>query len=78
MNCDNVGAIFLAYNNKNSQLTKHVDTRAHYVRQYVENGTVKIVFVKSDKNSADVYTKNVSGNIFELHGTKDLGNIGHK
>ena len=78
VNCDNVGAIFLAYNNKNSQRTKHVDTRAHYVRQYVEDGTVKIIFVKSEMNSADVYTKNVSGNLFELHGTKHLENIGDK
>ena len=32
VNCDNVGAIFLAYNSKNSQRTKHVDIRAYYVR----------------------------------------------
>ena len=29
VNYDNVGAIFLAYNQKNSQRTKHVDIRAH-------------------------------------------------
>ena len=31
--CDNVGAIFLANNAKTSQRKKHVDMRAHYVRQ---------------------------------------------
>ena len=78
VNCDNVGAIFLAYNSKNSQRTKHVDIRAHYVRQYVEDGTVKIIFVKSESNAADVYTKNVASNIFKLHGIRDLGNIERK
>ena len=78
VNCDNVGAIFLAYNSKNSQRTKHVDIRAHYVRQYVEDGTVKIIFVKSEMNAADVYTKNVASGIFKTHGIKDLENVERK
>ena len=43
--CDNVGAIFLSYNSKNSNRTKHVDIRAHFVCQYVEDGIVKVVSV---------------------------------
>ena len=78
VNCDNVGAIFLAHNQKNSQRTKHVDIRAHYVRQYVEDGIVKVIFVKSENNAADVYTKNVSGNLFKLHGFRDLEDVGRK
>ena len=72
VHCDNVGAIFLAYNAKNSQRTKHVDIRAHYVRQYVEDGIVKIIFVKSEENTADAYTKNVSGVLYSRHAMKDL------
>ena len=53
VHCDNVGAIFLGYNEKNSQRTKHVDIRHHYVRQYVEDGMVKIIFVRSEENSSD-------------------------
>ena len=78
VNCDNVGVIFLAHNAKNIQRTKNMDVRYHYVRQYMEDGTVKIVFVNSEYNAADVYTKNFSGSIFELHGTKDLGKVGQK
>ena len=78
VHCDNVGAIFLAYNAKNSQRTKHVDIRAHYVRQYVEDGTVKIIFVKSENNAADSYTKNVSQMIFKRHATTGLKMIEHK
>ena len=73
VHCDNEGAIFLAYNAKNSQRTKHVDIRAHYVREYVEDGVVKIIFVKSEENTADAYTKNVSGVLYERHAMKNLG-----
>ena len=72
VHCDNVGAIFLGYNQKNSQRTKHVDIRHHYVRQYVEDGIVKIIFVKSEENTADAYTKNVSGVLYSRHAMKDL------
>ena len=72
VHCDNVGAIFLANNAKNSQRTRHVGIRAHYIRQYVEDGTVKIVFVKSEDNTADAYTKNVSGVLYSRHAMKDL------
>ena len=35
--CDNVGAIYLAYNAKISNRTKHVDTRTHFVCHYVDD-----------------------------------------
>ena len=35
---DNVGAIYMANNHTTSQRTKHVDTRYHFVRNYVEDG----------------------------------------
>ena len=41
----NVGAIYLAYIKKISIQTKHVDTRTHFVWNYVENRTIKIIFV---------------------------------
>jgi len=65
--CDNVGAIYLAYNEKISRRTKHVDTRTHFVRNYVENGTIKIIFVRSEDNDADVFTKNTSENTYDKH-----------
>ena len=70
--CDNVGAIFLSNNAKNSNRTKHVDIRAHFVRQYVEDGIIKVNFVRSTDNEADTFTKNVSGKIFRKHATKNL------
>ncbi len=44
---DNVGAIFIAENVTTSQRTKHIDVRYHYVREFVEDGFVKIIFVRT-------------------------------
>ena len=67
VHCDNIGAIFLSYNAKISQLTKHIDTKYRYVGEYVEQGTVKIVFVGSEDNVADILTKNTSLDTFKKH-----------
>ena len=68
--CDNVGAIYLAYNEKISRRTKHVDTRTHFVRRYVEEGTIKIVFVRSEENDSDIFTKNTSESTYNKHTEK--------
>jgi hypothetical protein len=60
---DNVGAIFMAENVTTSGGTKHVDIRYHYVREFVEDGFVKIIFVRTAENYADLFTKNVTGDI---------------
>jgi hypothetical protein len=45
VNVDNVGAIYLASNATTSQRMRHIDVRYHFVRDYVEDGVVQIVFV---------------------------------
>ena len=54
--CDNYGAIFLS-NNQESRMSKHLDIKVHFVRSYVDQGIVKVVFVKSEGNLADSFTK---------------------
>ena len=57
--CDNAVEIFWS-NNQESRLSKHLDIKTHFIRSYVENGTVKIIFVKSSENVADGFTKSGS------------------
>ena len=64
---DNVGAIFLSENITTSNNTKHVDIRAKFVKEYVEDGTLKIVFVRSENNRSDIMTKNLGGPLFKRH-----------
>ena len=67
---DNVGAIFLANNLTTGDRTKHIDVRHHFVREIVEEGVVKIVFIRTADNDADLWTKNVTGELFEKHSDK--------
>ena len=60
---DNVGAIYLTQNHYTGGRTKHVDIRYHYVRELIEQGIIEIVFVKSEDNKADIFTKNVKESI---------------
>jgi hypothetical protein len=61
---DNVGAIYLANNYTSSQLTKHIDIRQHFIREFIEDGILKVIFVKSEDNDADIYTKNTTEELF--------------
>ena len=67
INVDNVGAIYLATNTASTGRTRHIDTRYHYVREYVMNGEVEVVFVRSQDNTADLLTKNLPKEEFEKH-----------
>ena len=69
---DNVGAIFMSENASTGVRTRHVDTRYHFVREFIEDGFIKIEFVRSVENDSDVFTKNVSQEIYQKHMNKFL------
>jgi hypothetical protein len=64
---DNVGAIFMSENVSASSRTKHIDIRYNFVREFVADKFIKIIFVRTEENISDVFTKNVSGDIYEKH-----------
>jgi hypothetical protein len=70
VNVDNVGAIFMAENASATSRTKHVDVRYHFVREFIFEGFIKIVFVKTANNTSDIFTKNLSKELFEKHQNK--------
>ena len=74
VNVDNIGAVYLAKNATTGNRTKHIDTRYHFVREYIEDGIVKVIFVRSENNDADIFTKNVNTKTFN----KLAKNIGLK
>ena len=55
---DNAGAIWLANNSSVSERTKHVDLRAHFVRDMIKDQVIEIIVVKSAENDGDIMTKN--------------------
>ena len=72
---DNVGAIYLSKSATTSNRTRHIDTRYHFVREYIDDGILKVVFVKSEENDADIMTKNLSIGLYEKH-SKSIMNAG--
>ena len=64
---DNIGAIYLATSAKTGNRTKHVDTCYHFVREYVENGLLMVVFVCSAENTANLMTKNLGTEFYNKH-----------
>ena len=54
---DNKSAIDLAYNPEHHQRTKHINRRHFYVRELVEDLTIRVPFVASADNLADFFTK---------------------
>ena len=62
---DNQGAIFLASNPAQEHRSKHIDIRYHYIRECVEKEKVKLHFVPTTEQIADIMTKNLSYDKFK-------------
>jgi hypothetical protein len=64
---DNVGAIFMSESHSTMGKTKHIDIRHNFVRQYVDEGYLNLIFVKSEDNLSDGYTNNMNTEVYEKH-----------
>ena len=58
---DNKVSIFIA-ENPLVKRTKNIDTIYHVISEYIEDGIIKLQFISSIKNKADIYTNNTSVN----------------
>ena len=73
---DNTGDIFLARNKQVNARTKHIDFRHHFLRDFQDEGTIKVLYLKVENNVSDILTKNTMESIFSGHANKLLnGNI---
>ena len=58
LNCDNQAAIAIATNSEHySARTKHISVREMKVKETVEQGVIKINYINSEDNVADILTK---------------------
>jgi hypothetical protein len=55
--CDNQSAIQLIKNPVFHQRTKHIDVRFHFVRELQEKGDINVIYVSTDNQLADPFTK---------------------
>jgi hypothetical protein len=62
--------ILMAENVTTSMRTRHLDVHYHFVREFVQDGFIKITFVRTTENTADIFTKNVWGDLYYTHGNQ--------
>ncbi|GKC72708.1 hypothetical protein Tco_1118591 [Tanacetum coccineum] len=64
--CDNKGAIDLSKNPVLQSRTKHIEIRHHFLRDNVQKGNISIEKVSSEDNIADILTKPLKREPFNL------------
>ena len=69
---DNQGAVALSKNPGSHARNKHIDIKYHYIRQHVEDGSVRVEYISTDAMMADVLTKPLS-KVKHLQHTQSLG-----
>jgi len=63
---DNQSTIALSQNGVKGERTKHVDVKYHFVTETVDRGVVKLQWVPTTQQQADIFTKALSPPVFLL------------
>lgn len=66
VHCDNQGALKLLKHPIASQRSKHIDVLYHFAREKVMKGDVEFVYCATENMVADILTKPLSKNKFEM------------
>lgn len=64
---DNKGAKDLTHNWSVGGRTRHINVREWFLRDLKEEGLIEVRWISGDENSADLFTKNLQGPLFEKH-----------
>ena len=63
--CDNSSAIALSKNYVFHKITKHIDTKFHYIRELVNNGEIVLQNCRTEEQFSDILTKQLGQKSFE-------------
>ncbi len=61
---DNQSAIHISENDAEHDRTKHIDIRHYYIRELIHDGYVKLKWVPTLEQRADIFTKALGVNLF--------------
>jgi KUP system potassium uptake protein len=70
---DNQSAIAYPLNALVSETTKHIGLKWHFLKDHVEQGTIKLGYLPSDQMVADMFTKSLPGLALARHRSAILG-----
>lgn len=77
INCDNQSCIKMSGDLVFHSRTKHINSKFHFIRNLVQDGIVKLEYVMTDEQVADILTKALPNKKFEylsnLLGLVDIG-----
>jgi hypothetical protein len=62
---DNQSAIAVSKNGVKGERTKHVDVKYHFITETVEQGKVKLKWIPTTEQQADIFTKALARPVFE-------------
>jgi hypothetical protein len=65
INCDNTSAISISKNPVMHSKTKHIPIKYHFLRDQVTQKIVKIVYLDTKEQIADIFTKPLPRSTFE-------------
>ena len=70
IHCDNQSCVKLSKNPVFHDKSKHIEIKYHYIRDMVQRGVVKISYVATEEQIADVLTNPLARVNFEYFGEK--------
>ena len=62
--CDNISTVYMSSNPVQHQRTKHVEIDLHFVRERVATGDVRVLYVPTSSQYADIFTKGLPSSVF--------------
>jgi hypothetical protein len=70
---DNTAAIAMAQNPTMSPANKHIELRHHFIREQVALNNIRLIYVPTENNAADLFTKNLNKILFSAHVERVMG-----
>ena len=64
---DNEPAVFYAHNNKSSGAAKHIDIKFYVVKEQIQDQTIWLEYIRTNKMLADPLTKGLPPDVFREH-----------
>jgi hypothetical protein len=62
--CGNVSIVYLSTNPIQHQRTKHVEINLHFVWEHVTIGDIRVLYVLTTSQLANIFTKGLSTSVF--------------
>jgi hypothetical protein len=62
--CDNTSAISVAKNLVFHKRMEHLEVRHHFLRDHVEKGDIKMRYINTERQLADIFTKPLDASRF--------------